>query len=324
MRFPIPQFGPGLFRLMLALAVVLSHLSRFDFGRPAVMIFFMLSGYWVAKMQDGPHHQSYFGYLVSRMLRIWPQLAIAAIFTLTAYTVLRLRVPGSLISTLGLIGLATRRNDLIGTVWSLDIESQFYLILPGLLYCRKFFAAPWRLIMSAFAAFAIGCLLFIEFGAMTVFLYFPVFAAGFAIYLYEAQANRKVAYASLIFGLTAIAVLNVPAIGFMKLDQFQRDIGFMIAALSIIPFASRNVRKESPRSDRVAGDLSYSLYLAHEPCVLIITAMVAGLIGKIIALGTAASVTALLYLCVDRPVNRFRTMLRQYPSTLSHAGKVFT
>ena len=43
-------FGPGLLRLTLALFVVVSHLTRYEIGRPAVFVFFMLSGYWVMKM----------------------------------------------------------------------------------------------------------------------------------------------------------------------------------------------------------------------------------------------------------------------------------
>ena len=37
--------GPGSLRLLLALAVVGSHVSEIGAGRPAVMIFFIISGY---------------------------------------------------------------------------------------------------------------------------------------------------------------------------------------------------------------------------------------------------------------------------------------
>ncbi len=43
---------PGQFRLLLAFAVVLSHISNFDVGRLAVMLFFALSGYWTARIWE--------------------------------------------------------------------------------------------------------------------------------------------------------------------------------------------------------------------------------------------------------------------------------
>jgi len=40
--------SPGAFRLMLAVAVFLHHTTNFNLGMSAVLIFFVLSGYWVA------------------------------------------------------------------------------------------------------------------------------------------------------------------------------------------------------------------------------------------------------------------------------------
>ena len=45
-----PSFGPGAFRFFLASLVVVQHVSRLSLGHPAVLLFFMLSGYWVSRM----------------------------------------------------------------------------------------------------------------------------------------------------------------------------------------------------------------------------------------------------------------------------------
>ncbi|HEX5264198.1 MAG TPA: hypothetical protein VFW13_11760, partial [Phenylobacterium sp.] len=42
--------APGAFRLILAAAVAVSHVSRLDIGRLAVLLFFFLSGYWTARI----------------------------------------------------------------------------------------------------------------------------------------------------------------------------------------------------------------------------------------------------------------------------------
>jgi len=42
--------SPGAFRLILALVVFLHHTTNFNLGMSAVLVFFVLSGYWVAVM----------------------------------------------------------------------------------------------------------------------------------------------------------------------------------------------------------------------------------------------------------------------------------
>ena len=42
--------GPGFFRLILATLVFLHHTSSIALGEMAVIVFFVLSGYWIAKM----------------------------------------------------------------------------------------------------------------------------------------------------------------------------------------------------------------------------------------------------------------------------------
>ena len=123
-------FGPGAFRLSLALLVFVSHVSRYNVGRAAVILFFMLSGYWVTRLYRQRGEQSSVGYLRDRLLRVWPLLAVTALAIALAFTLAGTRHPGSLWSTLALLGLATRHGDVIGVAWSLDIELQFYVALP--------------------------------------------------------------------------------------------------------------------------------------------------------------------------------------------------
>jgi len=134
-------------------------------------------------MQDGPHHQRYLGFLTSRFLRIWPQLAVAALAAHCAHRLFHLPIRGSLLSTLALIGLATRGDDIVGTIWSLDIEAQFYLLLPPILYFKSLLSNPRSLLLMAAASFGLGCALFLSTGGITAFLYFPMFAVGLSVYL---------------------------------------------------------------------------------------------------------------------------------------------
>jgi peptidoglycan/LPS O-acetylase OafA/YrhL len=309
-RVAKPGFGPGAFRLALAGAVFFSHVSRFDFGRPAVMAFFMLSGFWVARMQDGPHHQKYLGFIISRFLRIWPQLAVAALAAYCAYRLFHLPPRGSLPSTFALIGLATRGNDVVGTIWSLDIEAQFYLLLPLILYFKSLISRPHRLVILAGASFGLGCALFLSTGIITAFLYFPMFAIGLSVYLLNWRLRRDLTFGLFAIALLVIALLTLPTMHFVSRSQFQRDIVFMAVTLLVGPFVAWNVRQPSGPSDRLFGNLSYPFYLVHEPCIFVIVSFGISLAAKAAALAVSIVATALLYLGIDRPADAFRERLR--------------
>ena len=124
--------GPGMLRLLLALLVWVSHASRLEVGGPAVMVFFMLSGYWVTGLYLR-HNGSIASFMLDRFLRVWPLLAIVAILTVAARLWLDVPAAGHLASTLMLLGLATRNQDVLGVAWSLDFELQFYFALPFLM-----------------------------------------------------------------------------------------------------------------------------------------------------------------------------------------------
>src|SRR5687768_1766047 len=69
---------PGAFRLLLALMVVVSHLTRFDIGRLAVLLFFFLSGYWTAQIWAAKFAgRDWKAFYASRWLRIAPLYLIA-------------------------------------------------------------------------------------------------------------------------------------------------------------------------------------------------------------------------------------------------------
>ena len=73
--------SPGAFRLILALVVFLHHTTNFNLGMSAVLVFFVLSGYWVAVMWTEIYSKTtsaYWTYLVSRIWRVLPVFALCS------------------------------------------------------------------------------------------------------------------------------------------------------------------------------------------------------------------------------------------------------
>ena len=76
--------SPGALRLTLAFAVFLHHTTSFNLGMSAVLVFFVLSGYWVAAMWKNTYSKTtsaYFTYLVSRVWRVAPVFALCSAIT---------------------------------------------------------------------------------------------------------------------------------------------------------------------------------------------------------------------------------------------------
>ena len=146
--------GPGMLRSILAAMVVVSHLTSLNIGRPAVLLFFMLSGYWVSRLLAG-WQASVPAFYASRTLRVWPLYAVVTVLAWLLHAHAEAVRPESLWSALTLLGLAARAGDVIGVSWSLDIELQFYLAIPLITLAAQRLQ-PLALLALAVAAFGPG------------------------------------------------------------------------------------------------------------------------------------------------------------------------
>ncbi len=312
--------GPGMLRLLLALLVWVSHASRLEVGGPAVMVFFMLSGYWVTGLYLR-HDGSVASFMVDRFLRVWPLLAIVAVGTVAARLWLDVPAAGNLASTLLLLGLATRNHDVLGVAWSLDFELQFYFALPFvmMLVAPAGVLARWRALMLLLVATPIGLWLMYDQGIATVLALAPAFGAGLAIRLTGWTCSGRTALASVAafasFGLLCLLVPDLRHI-LLKTPGVWSTADLRICmtwCLLLLPYIAWNVRQSSPPVDRLLGDLSFPFYLLHFPVLSIGTAV--GLFapnwaGKLAALLAAVTLTLLVYQFVDRPIEAWRVARR--------------
>ncbi|KAB7648616.1 acyltransferase family protein [Polymorphobacter fuscus] len=306
--------GPGAFRLILAAAVFVSHVSRIGIGRPAVVLFFMLSGYWVTRLYQG-WSASTWTFEASRFLRIWPLLAVTAIVVWLVEMAGILPLHGNLLSTLGLLGLAVRQGDVIGVAWSLDLELQFYLLLPFCLWWinRRTDGRATRaalLLAVLTVAGAIG----MANGWLTALAFAPAFAGGVAIRLSDWRVSTRTAAISVaVFVGIGVLLWLVPATRMMVIKgdvPWWLDLAYTAWCLTLLPYVAWNVHQPSPPIDREMGNLSFPLYLVHFPLIVLAIRWAGdGLAGKALALVLALVATAILYLFVDRPFERWRSGL---------------
>lgn len=265
--------SPGAFRFVLAFAVFLHHTTNYNLGMSAVLVFFVLSGYWVAVMWAQTYSKTasaYFTFLVSRLWRLTPVFALCS-----AISWALLYARGDAPDTIGNLARQIFSNTMILGYnslpfqvnvpgWSLDMEMQFYLIAPLLIFLvsKNIYVVLACALGSLFAQ-RLG-------GSATVapFLYF--FAIGVASARHELQPSRSLAYASLFVTLAVLFLGGLVLVKDLMLDEphrapllaFSSTANVMIALL-LTPWALYTTRQKSGARDRMFGDLSYIFYLLH-------------------------------------------------------------
>lgn len=303
-------YGPGTFRAILALAVVVSHMSSIKLGRPAVFVFFALSGYWVMRMwAEKYRHGPVLSFYTSRALRIWPAFATAFLLAFAALNIFG--QPRSVMELRGLIlvGIATTERDVLGTSWSLDLEMQFYAAVPLLYWlgCRLFARSFARALLATAALTAIGWLIAWNSGIRLFLCYLPCFLAGCAIWALDLRVSRGLALASLGLFLTMAAVFAL--LPLTRVLVLRQDVstswedGFGMAWTTfLIPFVAWNVRQTSSWIDTHLGNFSYSLYITHFPVILIAGGWLRpfSVADRVVILAAVLLVAATFYLIVDR------------------------
>lgn len=307
--------GPGTFRIILALLVVVSHASTIKLGRPAVFVFFALSGYWVMKVWAEKYRPSgsLLAFYLSRCLRIWPAFATAFVLAFVARSMVP---PGRELSDLTgllLLGVATTHRDVLGTSWSLDLEIQFYLAVPLILALWRWgdrvtprkrigIALVLSTCLTAFAWYlskVTGVVLFL--------CYLPCFLVGCAIWSWNLHVSRPVALTSLgLFLASAVVFATLPETRALvirhDISTWWEDAFGMAWVVVLIPYMVWNVRQPSSWLDGQLGNLSYALYITHFPVIAVTTSWLRplsmldrALIGVLVLV-----VSVVFYVIVDR------------------------
>jgi peptidoglycan/LPS O-acetylase OafA/YrhL len=274
--------APGAFRVFLVLVVVMHHSFPFRLGAWAVYVFFILSGYWIARMWRGKYlktKQPYLTYIASRWMRLAPVFIICiALQVLTKISLNDVQEPywshaGWWIRQLLIVG-STAAGKILPPSWSLDVEMQFYILAPLLILLGSRLPIVATLVGIASLVYFIAHMLAGgAFDEANVIFYLAYFVAGIIIAETDWRASGKFALASLL--TSAIVVIVLLILPQTRGAVFARGTGaapqsvllvniiLAAAALLIIPFVSWNVHQQSDSFDRWLGNLAYPVYLFH-------------------------------------------------------------
>jgi len=340
----------GTLRFLLALAVLLYHMSGFPLfglplaelmvrpvsGKPAVEAFFIISGFAMAgalstRYGEGPTSRFY----MSRVLRLYPAYLLALAFEIVAAaTIWRPGplMPGDLtlayagqplgdrllwtLSNLAIVGkelwfLVDLPTQFVQPAWSLSIELQFYLLIPFIVRW------PTRRLVALFAVAAgYRVLLFAEAGYVPA-TYFSL-PWHFSLFLIGVLSYRllghwqAVAPRIAVWPAAAVILLTVLFPHYTE-GEDRADwlkIGYWAALFFTLPLLSR--LSEESRVDAFLGDLSYPVYLANLGIIYSVIGLQPMLrLGPVAAVAAVIGASVAIAVLVVLAIDRPMTRLRR-------------
>ncbi|WP_155634539.1 acyltransferase family protein [Burkholderia anthina] len=321
----------GIYRLLLAVAVLLSHIRVTVLGREigviAVISFFVISGYVMTALID----KSYPGvertgtFYLDRAMRLFPQFLLYFALTLLLAWIahpssfyLSGITPAKLMLNLTMLPLNfyTYFTDclIIPQAWSLGLESQFYLVIPFILAFRAravafalsaaFFSLPlfgiidsdtwgYRMLPATLFMFIFGSFLRRNTSVRAVISCYIATCGLFGYVVYHPELQRPYIF-EVLFGM----VVGIPVV--YVLSKFKLG-----------------------RVDEFTGNLSYGLFLNHRFVMLCF--QVAGLSEKSslyipALLGVSLILAWLSYELIEKRVIAIRHKIRN--RNLSESGRL--
>lgn len=273
----------GAFRLFLACLVILCHttgydLSRFpDTGGIAVSVFFFISGYLMPLAFNSNYRFPRFrdrvkNYAVNRILRIYPMYWASLLIILvhgrlrpTQASLAAYEHPLILLQNFMLLGLNQsafwghyiRLNN---PAWTLDVELQYYLLVPFLLLFwekAKAAVAALLIILSLLSFYLMASPRGLVDVDRSLAAWAALFFGGF--FCYHARRFRALFSGAAPAWLgTALALAALPFGGEVRTVTI--TIGLLLVACHLIV---KQTNRSFSKLDMRLGDLSYPVYIFH-------------------------------------------------------------
>ncbi len=288
-------------RAWAVLAVVLYHFGVQGFGRGflGVDIFFVISGFFMAKIVLTPLERSgfsLFSFYLSRARRIWPALLVlvAAVVLLGWFILMpaeykqmgkHARDSLQFVSNLrylneaGYFDTASREKWFLHT-WSLSIEWQFYLLYPFVLLLFRKYAADRRLMLLVHLALllvSLACSVWLNSAAPDRAYYLLrsrawELLAGGAVFILSASVRNGIAAGRLTEGTGLALILAALAIPFPgnHWTVFSALMAVCGTALVILAARGNDSRWTGNAAMQWIGSRSYSIYLWHWPVAVLL------------------------------------------------------
>lgn len=337
----------GVLRLLLAMAVSFEHLATSSTspflwfgGRIAVVIFFIISGFYMGLIYTTKYSQCKNGLMLfysNRALRIYPvyffvlflsSWSAGSFFGSEFWHFPEILIPFANLLIFGsdavvMAGYVSSFSPLtlyVAQVWSIAVELTFYLMVPFIVKRTFVITALIAASISLRVYFGVngyGELPFLYYFFPSILVFFLAGYLGFCIYsrVKDYTVSRYIGVGGIVFFFSYIAYKTYIYGGFF-LAFFDPHLGgphahLLFAAFALyIPFLFL-VTKDS-KVDRFIGGLSYSYFLSHLFGFKLVADyllpylehnLVNIYLAKIMA---SLALSVFIYLIIEKPIDSFR------------------
>ena len=333
----------GIFRTLLALAVVSDHLGGTAYSGPyAVFGFYALSGYLMTLILHRTYGYSPAGlgrYAANRLLRIMPVYLLAALLSLALVWALgeawtrafheNIGSPASMeewLRNLFLVLSISTDTRLVPPAWALTVELSFYLLIGLGLSRTRLICFLWLAASVAYTAYLLHGNASFSYRYYTMAAASLPFSMGASLY-HVRQMTRGGAFERLIErpwiapGLAVALFANYAAARAASASLAQGGLFYLNLILMVALIAHLSSRSPTTVDQRI-GDLSYPIYLTHFQAGLLVTWAIAD-VSRGTALFLAASLLPVLTLAwlvkvfVEAPIERLRTQIKPQAESIS-------
>jgi peptidoglycan/LPS O-acetylase OafA/YrhL len=286
----------GIYRTLLALAIVGSHLAGLWWivGHHLLYGFYILSGYLMTLIMHKNYGYNLSGmwyFAVNRFLRVYPVYRASCLFSLCVILIVgqdfstqylpALFIPNDTESILRNVALIFDNIKSIPRLsppaWALTVELFFYAAICLGISRNRTITWIWLIASILYHVFALYTdLSFKE-------RYFPIYAAslpfalGAMAYLYRAKLNKLITFSSarinqwvpmMIVGALMVNWIIGHFTGELKFTSYY--VSMVFASFLVLALSDKNfIPNISRELDRKIGDLSYPVYLTHLPAGLL-------------------------------------------------------
>jgi peptidoglycan/LPS O-acetylase OafA/YrhL len=262
-------------------------------GSIGVPILFVVSGYVIhrrAARSIGPEspHFDVLNFLIRRFVRIYPTLILAIIFTYLCDTITthyiqshnRLGDKGvstTLFNLAAMQGIFAKPYGSNGSLWSLSVEIQFYIVYPlALVLWRRI--GPTGMLVFSILISAAGYLCLQQNEIIAFPQYY--FSWWLGAYVADCEARYKFRSQKLLIGCGGVFIIIGCLVYLLKFD-FAAFMAWAIGAAFLIGVLTLNNNKTHKYMNNFIlkfmshiGKFSYSLYVFHLPTAMLISAVV--------------------------------------------------
>lgn len=327
----------GLFRFFLALLVLVSHLGitwwGVNPGVTAVVVFYMLAGQvvfrlWLRMPHSGlPARCTWF--YRDRFLRIAPMYGFVLMFGLVAWwlgaeSVFLSSPPewDDWLNNVLIIPLnffmfnGADSFTLLPPAWSLGAELQFYLLVPLLLVVGGFIPGAFILTLCVYLLAQLPILDTDVFGYRLLAGMGFVFLTGGILELRSSGRRNH-----LLEGLVLLSWLGLAAwCAVLVLQPHLREpfnievaLGYVLGLPALLLLSRLHLRGWAGELQKLAGVMSYGVFLAHFPVMWLLDLYRPGMGGMLLPVVLGSMLVALLgHYAAERPVwRRHREFLRR-------------